>query len=82
MEIRIYEQILQFYLFRNDPTINTYFTVIIIICGISLDKKKYIITRNTFLILKQILLKEHARNLLLCEVVFTLIDAYTFRAII
>ena len=31
--------ILQFRLFRNDPTIKTYFTVIIIMCGISLDKK-------------------------------------------
>ena len=39
MEIRIYLQILKFRLLLNDTTIKTYITVIIIICGTSLDLK-------------------------------------------
>ena len=41
-EIWKYRQILQFRIFRNDPMIKTYFTVLIIICAMSSYQKLYL----------------------------------------
>ena len=61
----------------------TYYTVIIIICGISFHPKINLYnTKSVFTNLCKYYLRSTAHNLLSYEVFFTLSDAHTFSVII
>ena len=80
-QIGIYRQILKFRLFRNHQMIKTYFTVIMIICGISLCQivNKYNNTkRGVFINLSKYYFRLMPHTLVSNELLFTLIDTIHF----